>query len=282
MTSTYQFRLGFDRDSDRNRDLLPFRRLPEILRRSGYETAIFGKWHLGTEDTGDDFPRAFGFDEYAIWERPPHRVRDGRYRNAVLRSSRTPTPVDAGDYAPDFLNEQVVEFVRRERAAPCFLYYPTLLVHRPEHTPPGGDDSRIEGPRSRFAAMVAMLDEGVGSLARAVAERESARDTLLLFASDNGGTERAGGDKGALTDGGTRVPCIVHWRGCRDPGRRTDALVDFSDLLPTLCAVAGCAPEHVGRGDGQSFAAHLTEGAPAPRSWVFSDWDGESFVRERS
>ena len=70
------------------------------------------------------------------------------------------------------------------------------------------------------------------------------------------------------------------WPGVIQPGRVSDALVDFSDFLPTVCELASCDPGAVGAGDGRSFAAHLLSGDSAPRDWVFSEWDSDWFVRD--
>jgi arylsulfatase A-like enzyme len=234
---------------------MPYRRLPQLLSDAGYETGVFGKWHLGSQEAGPDYPRKFGFDDYCIWD--PRDGRERRYRGGLLLTSAGPEAVDDATYTPDYLNLAAIRFVQRKRQNPFFLYYPTLLVHTPVHRPPG---ARAERGVSDLRLMVERLDEVVGRLVGAVHGTGAREQTLIILTSDNGG---AGAGKGTLTDGGTRVPCLMQWPGVIPADRASQGLVDFSDFLPTLCDLASCDPGAVGEGSGRSFAAHLISAEPA-------------------
>ena len=103
------------------------------------------------------------------------------------------------------------------------------------------------------------------------------RETLLIFLSDNG-SPRSG--KGQLTEGGTRVPSLIRWPARIEAGRTSDALIDFSDFLPTLVEAAGGDAPSAAAIDGRSFLPLLDGVGPPPRTWVFSEFDSNYFVRD--
>jgi arylsulfatase A len=111
--------------------------------------------------------------------------------------------------------------------------------------------------------------------------------TVIIFTSDNGtpGVDTIAGKpldgrKGTLTEGGSRVPLIVSWRGTIAPGQVRRELVDFSDFFPTLVELAGAKlPEGVTL-DGQSFAPQLLSRPGKPREWVYGHLNGNRYVRD--
>jgi arylsulfatase A len=134
--------------------------------------------------------------------------------------------------------------------------------------------------------MVAYVDKTVGKLKAKLEELGIADNTVILFTGDNGtdkpvvtkmkdGTTIAG-NKGSMKDGGTHVPLIAYSPALIQKGVVTDALVDFSDFLPTICDLTGVAkPENV---DGRSFYPLLTGKPYKPRDWIYIWYSRSGFI----
>ena len=243
------------------------------LKKAGYATAIFGKWHLG--DDGPYHPSQRGFDE-AI-------VSAGVHFDFV---TRPPVEYPKGTYLADFLTGKGVDFIRRHKDGPFFLYLPHFAVHKPlqakenliakfkPKAPVGGHNNPI------YAAMVASVDESVGRVLAVLDELKLAENTLVIFSSDNGGVggyvregiKTAGdvtdntplrGGKGMLYEGGVRVPYIFRWPGKIPAGTVCDQPINSVDLYPTLLEVAGAEPPADYPLDGVSYFKALTSGGKA-------------------
>jgi arylsulfatase A-like enzyme len=244
--------------------------LPEALKSAGYATAMFGKWHLG--QNGDHHPARRGFDE-AI-------VSMGKHFDFVTHP-KVDVPKDA--YLADFLTDKAVDFVRRHKDRPFFLYLPHFGVHSPfqakkeliarfeAKAASGGHKNPV------YAAMIASVDESVGRIVALLDELRLAENTLVIFSSDNGGVGgyvreglKKGGDvtdnaplrsgKGSLYEGGIRVPYIFRWPGRIAPGTCGTPIISV-DLYPTLLELAGGTPPAGASLDGASYARLLTGGA---------------------
>ncbi len=237
------------------------------LKEMGYATAVAGKWQLGQEH---DSPTHFGFDQSVLWQltaegrhRPGTKL-DSRYVNPVLFIDGEMKIYSNGEYGPDLCANFIIDFIadnaREDR--PFFAYYPMILPHWPFDPTPFSDtwDPERLGSKERYgpggsemwhkhkADMVNYADRIVGRIIDKIEELGICDQTLILFTSDNGtdtritsrwrGREVTGG-KNTITDEGTRVPFIASWQGVIEPGRISDELIDFSDVLPTLCEVAG-------------------------------------------
>ena len=260
--------------------------LPQVLKGAGYATAMFGKWHLGQR--GEYLPGRRGFDE-AI-------VSNGRHFDF---ETDPVTPYPKGQYLADFLTDRAVDFIRRQRDRPFFLYLPHFGVHSPHQAKP----ELIERFRTKpavgghgnpvYAAMIASVDESVGRVMAVLEELGLADNTLLIFASDNGGVggyaregiTKARDDvtdnaplrsgKGSLYEGGTRVPFIARWPGRIPAGATCTVPTIHVDLLPTLAAAAG-APLPPGQVlDGESLLPLLRDpGAKLARTAIFQHFPG--------
>lgn len=241
----------------------------EVLKQAGYATGITGKWGLGEAGTTGE-PNRQGFDEWygflnqnhAAFHFPDYLWRDGR--KEFLEANR-----DRGQqqYANDLFSEFAVDFVRRHRDRPFFLYVPFTIPHAELEVPsqePYTDRDWPEAAKT-FAAMVTRMDRDVGRILDLLEELGIDRDTLVIFTSDNGSPEGGGamfrsnggfrGRKGSLHEGGLRIPMIARWPGRVPAGGVSDRPWYFADLLPTLADLAGArltAPI-----DGVSIAATL-------------------------
>ena len=223
--------------------------IAQQLKLAGYATGMFGKWHIGQD--GDYHPGKRGFDE-AI-------VSMGAHFNFVT-SPKVDYP--QGQYYADFLTDRAVDFIRRHREHPFFLYLPHFAVHAPHDAKPeliaqfkpkpgvGGHNNPT------YAAMIYSVDQSVGRVMQTLEDLKLADNTVLIFTSDNGGvggyaregimkengiTDNAPlrSGKGSLYEGGTREPFIVRWPGVTRPGSVCDVPTIHVDLYPTFLEITG-------------------------------------------
>lgn len=310
MTGLYPFRTGWtknilDRVDDGDRADLPifldpkYRTIATELKELGYATAVAGKWQLCYFDEHPDHCRELGFDEYCVWL---FQVFD-REKNAWTYSSRywLPSIYQNGErrisipnrYGPDIHTDFAIDFMTRNREKPFFAYLPFALPHKPyQDTPAQLDPSKVTAEpaeeTSNYRRMVTYMDSLVGRVIDAIDELGLSDNTLILFTSDNGtptdvtvrfrNVTRNGG-KGTLSEAGTRVPLLARWPGVITPGRGSTQLVDLSDFLPTLAALAGRTTPLAGPIDGMSFLPILRGGRESMRKHVFSMLGDERFVR---
>jgi arylsulfatase A-like enzyme len=269
-----------------NVTMLPLDRITiaQSLKSAGYATGMFGKWHLGED--AEHHPKARGFDE-AIVSMGQH----------FAFSTKPKTPYPEGTYLADFLTDRAVDFVKRHKDEPFFLYLPHFGVHSPHQAkkeliekfkpkPPVGGHNN-----ATYAAMIASVDESVGRVMTLLDELKLADNTVLIFSSDNGGVggyEREGiqgGDitdnaplrsgKGSLYEGGTRDPFIVRWPGVTKPGTTTDVPTIHVDLYPTFLEIAGAKKPANQVLDGESLAPLFRDaGASLKREAIFQHFPG--------
>lgn len=201
----------------------------EVLKKSGYRTGMFGKWHLGKD------PATQGFD-VAIQHQ--HITRKGHY-------------MPDGSYLADALTDLTIQFIDENKNGPWCAYLAHFGVHTPLH--PKKDllakyQSKKTGKLHNHIVMATMIQAIDDSVGRLVAEldRLGERDnTVIIFSSDNGGYGPATdmdplwGYKGTYYEGGIRVPLFINWPGVVAPGKRSAEPVIGVDLYPTLCAIAG-------------------------------------------
>ena len=254
----------------------------QLLKPAGYATALAGKWQLsGSHPT---VVRETGFDEFCIWGYREHYSREdlaraqaagidfrSRYWRPSICRNGAWVPTTEDDYGPDKFSEFVIDFIRRHRDQPFFIYYPMALTHGPTlPTPdtykPGMDRSRPN--RAHFAANVAYMDMIVGRVVAALEAAGVRENTILFFTGDNGS---AGGEgKSTATEKGARVPLIVNGPGVVKTRGKIAALADTSDIFPTLMDFAGVAipAQHVV--DGKSMAPFLRGERDSTREWIFA------------
>jgi arylsulfatase A-like enzyme len=243
--------------------------IAQSLKAAGYATAMFGKWHLGED--AQHHPGKRGFDE-AI-------VSMGKHFDF---NTNPHAEVPKGQYLADFLTDKAVDFIKRNKDKPFFLYLPHFGVHSPHDAKKDiiakfKDKPAVGGHKSPvYAAMIASVDESVGRVLSTLDELKLAENTLVIFSSDNGGVggyEREGikqsGDitdntplrsgKGSLYEGGHRVPYVFIWPGKIKPGIVCETPICGVDLYPTLLEVSGAkAPEKYPL-DGASYAGLLSD-----------------------
>lgn len=232
--------------------------LAEVLKKSGYATALIGKWHLG----GEGFePQNQGFD-----------LRIGGDKSGTPKSYFAPFKLNnrfmpgleeapEGQYLTDRYTLEAEKFITSHQDEPFFLYLP----HNAVHTPLRGKPELVKkysqegglGKQSNpvYAAMLESLDEGVGRVVAKLEELKLTDKTLVIFTSDNGGLATLEGmkapatinsplreGKGYLYEGGVRVPLIAKWPKQIGAGSQCGVPVITQDLFATICAVCRTTP----------------------------------------
>ncbi len=299
MTGRYPFRLGHPVWGTFP-DQWEERTLPQVLKRAGYATAIAGKWQLTLLREDPEHPFRLGFDQYSLfgWHEGPRYYEPLIWENGRIRSDVR------GEYGPDVYVRFLTEFMERHRSGPFFAFYSMALCH---DVTDDLDEPVPFGPRGRYDSyreMVEAMDQRVGRLVEALDRLGLREKTLIFFTTDNGTPKRSiitardgklvrepvssrmgeriiPGGKGDLTDAGTRVPTIANWKGTLPQGESTDAMTDFSDLLPTLADLGGAEIPPDQTLDGTSFAPLLRAEPGEGRDWVFAEHRGRSWVRTR-
>ena len=259
----------------------------QLFKQQGYATCVAGKWQLGREP---DSPQHFGFDESCLWQHRRGRTdaegHDTRYPNPKLEINGEPVNFNNGEFGQDVVSDYLCDFMERHQDQPFFAYYPMILTHCPFVPTPDSPDwdptdmgsLSYKGDPQYFADMVRYMDKMVGKLVNKLEALGLRQRTLILFTGDNGTDEpvvselngrQVAGAKGRTTDAGTRVPLIVNWPGtvtanivCRD-------LVDFSDVLPTVCKAADVPIPGSPVLDGSSFWPQLQGKPGSPRTSIY-------------
>jgi arylsulfatase A-like enzyme len=220
--------------------------LPELLKQSGYATAAYGKWHLGT--AAAFHPMRHGFDHFAGI---PYSNDNSKYHPSVPGMPPLPwyegEKVAAEDVDQDSfttrITDHAVRFIRAQKDKPFFLYLPHVMPHVPIFA---SKEFKGSTGRGLYADVVAELDTAVGKVLAALDETGAAENTLVLFFSDNGPFLSYGDHagkagplrEGKLTsyDGGVRVPCIMRWPNHVPAGATNSQPWMALDLLPSLAA----------------------------------------------
>jgi len=267
--------------------------IAQTLKQAGYATALAGKWsQLAYLDTAEE-GRAWGFDEFLRWD----KSQGERYWKPGVNRNGQAVPVTEANYGPDMFHDFVVDFIRRHRAGPFFVYYPTTLIHGPilrtpdspadaPHKQKGKGNAEQSGPGSLYDDNIRYLDKLVGKLVNALDEMQLREKTLIVITGDNGsvpvGTingRRVDGRKSTLLEGGSRVPLIANWKGVTPPGKVVSDLVGFSDFYATFAELAA-APLPAGlKLDSQSFAPQLRGQPGTPREWVYVQLGAKWYAR---
>jgi len=234
--------------------------IADVLNEAGYTTGHFGKWHVGSQDTQ-------GFDEFD--------------------ESFPLTPMSKyGDIdSTDRITTSSIEFIKKNKDKNFFLYVSYYDVHTPikakkqqvnkykeKHKTWQEDERKYN---TTYAAMVEEVDIGVGRLLDSLDKLGLTENTLIIYTSDNGGlnnftyNEPLRGGKGALYEGGVRVPFVAQWQKVIKAGTTSNTPIISVDLLPTFAELAGVKLSKIGLPskqqpvDGLSFMSVLTDDAKA-------------------
>jgi arylsulfatase A-like enzyme len=243
--------------------------IAEALKAAGYATGLFGKWHLGPPD--GTAPAAQGFET----------VFDPRSPNPNLRRDEPEDP--KGVFS---LTRAAAAFAEKNRDRPFFALVAHHAIHVALEARPSSL-ARFKAKRpgvqhtdAMYAACLFDLDEGVGLLLERLKALGLDSNTLVIFTSDNGGTQRSSqeplrGSKGGYYEGGIREPFIAYWPGVIAPGTRNQTPIHGVDVYPTFLALAGAAMPPRQTLDGESLVPLLqNKDARLTRQAIFWHFPG--------
>ena len=258
--------------------------IAEILKKGGYATGCFGKWHLG--DQPAFMPLNQGFDEYEgipysndMWI--PNKRRKYPPLPWIKQNKAVAHIPDAASQAviTDAITGAAVDFIKRHKDRPFFAYVPHAAVHAPffvtkERFAAAGDDV--------MGALISEVDDSVGRIIKTVRELGIAEKTLLLFTNDNGGGGKTdpgplrGGKFGPKYEGHMRVSTLAWWPGKIPAGSVSSEIMTTTDILPTIARLAGQAVPSDRVVDGKDVSDILLgePGAKSPHETLYYETNG--------
>jgi N-acetylgalactosamine-6-sulfatase len=265
--------------------------IAQLLRDGGYATALVGKWHLGYAEKFSPNRRGFDhafycvggeMDYFAHFENTPER-------NYSLRLNGE--PVLRPGYFTQLIADDAVSWLKARQASapqkPFFLFVPFTAPHSPFQRPDEGalaplarDSARWKqgnAPPEVYGAMIHSLDTEIGRILAALDEAGLTQNTLVVFASDNGGTRSARptglrGIKGTTFEGGIRVPCIARWPGILPAGKACAYPALTFDLTASFARIAGVNPPAGQPFDGIDILRAVEKNTPPAARSLF--WRG--------
>jgi arylsulfatase A-like enzyme len=293
MSGRHPGRFGRHATSPTNQPVFPdgYEILPAMLKRAGYETGIFGKWHLGSDPKYA--PNRYGFDHsygsLAGGVDPyTHRYKRGEWSFTWHRNGEL---VNEKGHVTDLIADEAVNWIhQRDQRKPWFCYVPFTAVHTPikpredwidqyEMTRFDDDPKRDDGFK-RYAAYASHMDAAFGRLIEALKVTDQYHNTLVVFTSDNGAvpSHEIGegqdvslypgwqwetllmgsngpfrGRKGQMYDGGIHTTCIARWHGVLPVNRRTAHPCHMVDWMPTFASLLDIKPANDLQWDGRDM-----------------------------
>ena len=226
----------------------------EVLKARNYKTAVFGKWHIG--DTPETRPPARGFDESCglmysndMWEFHPQNPEFwGKYPLWFWDNGKVTIDRVTKEHQPmltTWYTEHAVDFIRRNKDKPFFLYVPHSMPHVPLFV---SEKFKGKSGAGMYGDVMMEIDWSVGEITKALKDNGVEDNTLVIFTSDNGPWISYGNHagktpyreaKGTGFDGGTRSACIMRYPGKIKAGTTSTKTFCTIDIMPTLAHVAG-------------------------------------------
>ena len=248
--------------------------MADHLKKAGYRTAIFGKWHMGNADRFHPLKR--GFDEFfgfrggarSFFPEKEHAKMEDRLERGFGDFK------EHEGYLTDVLADETCAFIKRNADKPFFAFVSFNAVHTPMQADPKDKDlfPELDGKRRTLAQMTLSLDRACGRIVQQLEDLGLAETTLIVFTNDNGGPTDASsssnyplsGTKANQLEGGIRVPAIFVWPGKLDAGKVYDHPASTLDLLPTFVTAAGVDTSEIEGLDGVDLLPFLSGKNPAP------------------
>ncbi|WP_405296839.1 sulfatase-like hydrolase/transferase [Algibacter sp. Ld11] len=234
------------------------------LQQAGYKTCIAGKWQINDFRIEPNAMKKAGFDEFCMWTGYESGIAesDKRYWDPYIFTEEG-SKTYKGKFGPDLFSDFIIDFMNENKENPFCIYYPMVLTHSPfVHTPL---EPEVKTKYEKHLAMVRYTDFIIGKILDNLEKSGLADNTYLVLTTDNGTSpsiigkrngEYIRGGKAYLTENGINSPFIV-----KTPNNKhfiTNALVDFTDILPTFLDLAGVDKPSNIKLDGHSFAKVLT------------------------
>jgi len=255
--------------------------LPQVFEQNGYQTAMFGKWHLGDNypfrphDRG--FQEAFYHGGGGVQQTPDYwnndYFDDTYFRNGI--------PEKTSGYCTDVWFDEAISYIDNAKEEPFFMYLALNAAHGPFNVPEQYakmyESAALTDAQKRFYGMISNIDDNFGNLITHLKRTDQFDNTILIFTTDNGtaagirnskdNNEQLGynaglrGTKGSHYDGGHKVPFFMSWPdGDIQQQSKNNNLVAHVDLLPTLAELVNISYTAKKPLDGKSMAATLKGG----------------------
>jgi len=269
--------------------------LAEMLKKAGYKTAAYGKWHSGMQPPYH--PNSQGFDDF-------YGFASGHWGNYFAPMLEHNGKIVKGDgFLVDDLTDHGLEFIEKNQTAPFFLYLPFNTPHSPMQVPDEywnrftgkelkqySDDKENEDINFTKAAlaMVENIDYNVGRITTKLSKLNLEDDTIIIYLTDNGpnsfrwnGSMR--GKKGSTDEGGVRSPLYMQWKGFLKPEKKITQVASAIDILPTLVSMADIHPNTAKPIDGKDLSPLFLE---KKVEWndrlIFNHWNGKTSIRTQN
>jgi arylsulfatase A-like enzyme len=228
--------------------------LGEVMKTGGYATAVYGKWHIG--DQPETRPIARGFDESAglmysndMWKYHPGNPKYwGQWPLQFWENGKITIDPVTKEHQPmltTWYTEHAVDFIKRHKDGPFFLYVPHSMPHVPLFV---SEKFKGKSGTGLYGDVMMEIDWSVGQIMKALKDNGVEDNTMVIFSSDNGPWISYGNHagrtpfreaKGTSFDGGTRSACIMRFPGRIKPDTTSEKYLGTLDVLPTLAHLAG-------------------------------------------
>jgi arylsulfatase A len=286
----------------------------EAFKKSGYRTALFGKWHVGSHRNHG--PMKQGFDEFfgirnGFIDNYNHYFLHGKGYHDLYEG--TTEVFKKGSYFPELITNRALSFIEKNRETPFLLYLGFNIPHYPEQALPEHTAiyKKLDMPRRSYAAMITTTDYYIGQVLEQLSELGLTKNTIIIFQSDNGHSAEDGvniryddhtsghpkghyylahggggntgkwiGAKGTFLEGGIRVPAIVSWPAKLPKGIVRDQVITIMDWYPSLLEWCGIKKPNVVL-DGHSLQPVIDSAeAPAAHEVLHFQWRSGWAVRK--
>lgn len=252
----------------------------KAIKEAGYQTAMIGKWHLGSED--GKHPNDKGFDYYFGF----NSSQTEKYNSKILY--RNKSKANAEGFLADQFTSEATRFIRGTEGKPFFMYLCYNDPHGPLPDAPEKYISKFKTGNSKtdnFYAYINAVDTGIDSVMHALAAVGQLENTIIVFASDNGPTDNmpkpSSGDlrwfKRSVYEGGVRVPMVAWWPSHVPASTTNNDLVSFMDIMPTLLDAAEVSMPANQKFDGKSFLPQLLQKTSSTFRSEALCWAGDSY-----
>lgn len=287
--------------------------IAEVLRDSGFKTALFGKWHLGAHL--DHGPTEQGFDEFfgirgGFIDNFNHYFLHGDGYHDLYEGKKE--VFAKGKYFPDLITERALQYIDKNKDVPFFMYVAFNIPHYPEQADKKFDEryKDMKMPRQSYAKMISTTDDRMGRIMNRLDHHGIKQNTIIVFMSDNGhavankkiqgknhtsglaegtnyGANGGGGNtgkwrgqKGTFFEGGLRVPAIISYPAELPKGVVRNQAITAMDWMPTILDLCEIALPDV-KLDGKSLLPVIkSETAKSPHTVLHWHWGKRWAVRE--